>query len=71
MKSCEYSKVTTMDTETVTIKVWISTRKLLRLISAETGESILKVIQRLASEEWGKLQNDNNKSAQDTPKSDA
>jgi hypothetical protein len=58
-----------MGKESVTIKVWIETRKLLRLISAMTGESILEVVQRLASEEWKRVQNDT--STQDQAKPDA
>jgi len=58
-----------METITTTIKVWTETRKLLRLISAMTGETILEVAQRLASQEWSRLKNDT--SAQDTAEPDA
>lgn len=53
---------------TTTIKVWEETRKLLRLVSAMTGETILEVVQRLASQEWERVQRD--QSAQDPTESD-
>ena len=53
-----------MDTEVTTIKVWVGARKLLRLISAMTGETILEVVHRIAGEEWNRLQR-NDQSAQD------
>lgn len=40
-----------MSNEHVNVKVDIGTRRLLRLISAETGESIKSTVFRLASEE--------------------
>lgn len=57
-----------MEQDTVTIKVWTETRKLLRLISAMTGETILEVVQRLASSEWSRLRDDTG--AQDSIESD-
>lgn len=40
-----------MKHEFTTIKVWTETRKLLRLIAALTGESLVEAMHRLASEE--------------------
>ena len=56
-----------MKENTTTIKVWEETRKLLRLISAMTGETMLEVAHRLARSEWGKV---NDQSAQDQTQSD-
>ena len=47
--------IPTMDKKRTTIKIWTDTRKLLRLIAASTGETILAAAQRLASAEWEKL----------------
>ncbi len=47
-----------MDTTLVTFKLWAETRKLFRLISATTGETIIQVAHRLAEQEWKRLQND-------------
>jgi hypothetical protein len=41
--------------KSVSIKVWVETRKLLRLISAMTDESIQEVVQRLAQAEWDRV----------------
>jgi hypothetical protein len=49
----------------VTIKIMLETRKLLRLISATTGEQIVQVAQRLAAVEWRKLSE--NQGAPDQP----
>lgn len=46
-----------MDTTLVTFKLWAETRKLFRLISATTGETIIQVAHRLAEQEWKRLQN--------------
>ena len=47
-----------MNKELVTFKLWAETRKLFRLISATTGESILETAHRLVEQEWKRLQND-------------
>lgn len=41
--------------EQVTIKVWAETRKMLRLIHAMTGESMVTILHRLVEEEWKKV----------------
>lgn len=46
-----------MKHEFTTIKVWTETRKLLRLIAAMTDESLVVVLQRLATVELARLQN--------------
>ncbi len=40
--------------EYVTIKLYADTRRLLRLIAAETGEQMVQVMQRLCEAELGK-----------------
>jgi hypothetical protein len=40
----------------ITMKVWQSTLRKIRIISAMTGETILHVLERLASEELARLQ---------------
>ena len=39
----------------VTVKIWVSTRQLLNLVSATTGETMMEVMHRLVSGEWGKI----------------
>lgn len=58
-----------MDKTLVTFKLWAETRKLFRLISATTGETILETAHRLVEQEWKRLQND--QGTQDTPESNA
>lgn len=41
--------------KSISIKVWEDTRKLLKLISAMTGESVLEVVHRLAQAEWDRV----------------
>ena len=43
----------------VTIRIWVKTRKLLKKISAETGESMVKVLERLTQIEWVRLEEEN------------
>jgi hypothetical protein len=45
-----------MDTEQVTIKVWTSTRKKLRMLYALTGESMVSILDRLISAELERIQ---------------
>lgn len=40
----------------VTIKLYANTRKLLRLIAAQTGEQMVQVMDRLCREEWLKIE---------------
>lgn len=47
-----------MEHEFTTIKVWIETRKLLRLIAALTGESLVAALHRIATEEFQRLQHE-------------
>lgn len=58
-----------MDKALVTFKLWAETRKLFRLISAMTGETIMAIAHRLAEQEWKRVQDDT--SAQDKAKPDA
>lgn len=39
----------------VTIKLHTDTRRLLRLIAAETGEQMVQVMQRLCAAEWERI----------------
>jgi hypothetical protein len=39
-----------------TTRIWKSTLKVLRYIRAETSESIVAIIDRLARQEWQRLQ---------------
>lgn len=41
--------------EQVTIKLWAETRKLLRLIHALTGESMVTILHRLVEAEWQRV----------------
>lgn len=45
-----------MSTQYVTIKVLYETRRLLRLIAAMTGEQLIEVVNRLATEELKRLE---------------
>jgi hypothetical protein len=38
----------------VNIRIWEETRRLLRLIAADSGEQMVEVMQRLCEEEWKK-----------------
>lgn len=40
----------------VTIKLYVDTRRLLRLIAAQTGEQMVQVMDRLCREEWKRVQ---------------
>lgn len=40
----------------VTVKCYAETRRLLRLIAAQTGEQMVQVMDRLCREEWSKFQ---------------
>lgn len=40
----------------VTIKLYADTRRLLRLIAAQTGEQMVQVMARLCQEEWNRIQ---------------
>lgn len=44
-----------MTDEYVTMKLWDKTRRTLRKIAADTGESMLEVMDRLAAAEWQRL----------------
>ena len=35
-----------------TLSIWTSTRKKLRRIDAETGASLIAIVERLAEQEW-------------------
>lgn len=41
--------------EQITIKLWAETRKLLRLIHALTGESMVAILHRLVEAEWQRI----------------
>jgi hypothetical protein len=45
-----------MSEEFTTIKVWLKTRRLLRRIAAATDTSMVAVIERLARDEWERLE---------------
>lgn len=47
-----------MEHEFTTIKVWVETRRLLRLIAALTGESLVAALHRIATDELRKLEFD-------------
>jgi hypothetical protein len=47
-----------MMTLQVTIKMTLESRRLLRLIAAQTGEKHYQVLERLLSDEWDCLQDD-------------
>ena len=53
----EYNKYMTYST----LRIWESTLKKLRRIYAETGESMISVVDRLATQELEKLTNENAK----------
>jgi len=42
-----------------TIKIWKKTRRLLRMIAGLTDKSIVETMDRLAVDEWEKLQEQN------------
>lgn len=44
-----------------TMRVWVKTHKLLRLIAAHTDESMVEVIQRLAEQEYKRIQDEQQK----------
>lgn len=49
----------------VTVRIWLSTRKALRKIAAETGEQMVQVMDRLCQEELRRMvQNDEQKPGQ-------
>lgn len=39
----------------VTIRIWTDTRRLLRLIAAQTDEQMVEVMQRLCGAEWERV----------------
>lgn len=39
----------------VTIRIWTDTRRLLRLIAAQTNEQMVQVMHRLCEDEWRKI----------------
>lgn len=41
--------------EYVTIKLYAETRRLLRLIAAQSGEQMVQVMQRLCADEWERV----------------
>lgn len=41
--------------EYVTIKLWEDTRRLLRLIAAQSGEQMVQVLHRLCEAEWERI----------------
>lgn len=49
----------------VTVKLHADTRRLLRLIAAETGEQMVQVMDRLCRDEWSKLARENRNVATD------
>lgn len=53
----ESSTITTMKEKTQTTKIWKRTLQKLRFIKAYTGESFVKIIDRLVEEELSKYQN--------------
>jgi hypothetical protein len=53
-----------MDTEYAQLRLWRNTLKKLRRIYAETGESIISIIDRLADQELEKLNNANSQDLQ-------
>ena len=48
------------------IKVWLSTLKTLRLIHAMTGEQMVKIVDRLANEEYARLQKEQQEKKKDS-----
>lgn len=43
----------------VTIRIWEETRRLLRLIAADSGEQMVEVLHRLCEDEWRRIQSQN------------
>lgn len=41
-----------------TIKLWVGTKKMIKRICAETGETMVKMVMRLVENEWDRLQVD-------------
>jgi hypothetical protein len=39
----------------VTIKLWEETRRLLRLLAADSGEQMVEIMHRLCEEEWERV----------------
>ena len=48
---------TGMNTEYAQLRIWRNTLKKLRRIYAETGESIISIVDRMASQELDRIQN--------------
>lgn len=40
----------------VTVRIWQDTRRLLRLIAAESDEQMVQVMHRLCEDEWSRIQ---------------
>ena len=38
------------------LRIWKHTHRTLRKIAAETGESLVKALERMANEEWQRIQ---------------
>jgi hypothetical protein len=53
-----------MDTQYAKLRVWRSTLKKLRRIYAETGESMIAIVDRLADQELQRIQNADRKNVQ-------
>jgi hypothetical protein len=54
-----------MDTEYAQLRLWRNTLKKLRRIYAETGESIISIIDRLADQELKRIQKEQSDGQQD------
>ena len=48
-----------MDTQYAQLRLWRNTLKKRRRIYAETGESIISIVDRLADQELNRIQNEN------------
>lgn len=51
----------------VTIKLYEDTRRLLRLIAAQSGEQMVQVMDRLCREEWERIRKTNGDTAKKIP----
>ena len=40
----------------VTVRIWVETRRLLRLIAAQSGEQMVQAMHRLCQDEWDRIQ---------------
>lgn len=48
----------------VTIRIWEETRRLLRLIAADSGEQMVEVLHRLCEQEWSKTRDKSQNTSQ-------